>query len=237
MKLTEHTEILDTYLSSRPYTDYFHGHIKEHTMLAEYETGEYVLRQDESPAYLYLMVKGRCSISILLANGKTVILQTLKAPFLIGEMELMRPVSSFTVQALENCRMFAVPLHLCRYFLLNDPHFLRAVCFELIGKERMESLKLLHAFGYPLENRLAYFILENCQEDRFYIKKVHIAESLGVSYRHVEKVMGDFVHKHYLSKEKLVYTITDKAALLTLSRELEMNSVLIEQYTDSRCDE
>lgn len=232
MKIIENTELLNTYLASRPYTDYFCGTVKAHTFLIEYAAGEYILRQDALPSCLYLMVSGRCSISILLANGKSVILQTLKAPCLIGEMELIRPVSSFTVQALEHCRLLAIPLDQCKYFLLNDPYFLRAVCFDLIGKERTESLKLIHAFGYPLENRLAHFILENCQGNRFYIKKVHIADSLGVSYRHVEKVMSDFVRKRYLSKEKLVYTVTDECALKALSRELEMNSVLIEQYAN-----
>lgn len=232
MKIIEDTELLNTYLASRPYTDYFCGSVRPHTRLIEYAAGEYILKQDTPPTFLCLMVIGRCSISILLANGKSIILQTLKAPCLIGEMELIRPVSSFTVQALERCRLLAVPLDQCKYFLLNDPYFLRAVCFDLIGKERTESLKLIHAFGYPLENRLAHFILENCQENRFYIKKVHIAESLGVSYRHVEKVMGDFVRKQYLSKEKLIYTITDECALKALSRELEINSVLIEQYAD-----
>lgn len=234
MKIIKDAELLNPYLASEPYTDYFRGSVKAHTCLAEYETGESILKQDVPPAFLYLMVSGRCSVSILLANGKSVILQTLKAPCLIGEMELIRPVSSFTVQALEPCRMLAIPLDECKHFLLNDPYFLRAVCFDLIGKERTESLKLIHAFGYPLENRLAHFILENCQGNRFYIKKVHIAESLGVSYRHVEKVMSDFVRKRYLSKEKLVYTVTDECALKALSRELEMNSVLIEQYANRR---
>lgn len=232
MKIIEDAELLNTYLASRPYTDYFRGSVKAYTLLTEYVTGEYILKQDAPPSCLYLMISGRCSISILLANGKSVILQTLKAPCLIGEMELIRPVSSFTVQSLEQCRLLAIPLDQCKYFLLNDPYFLRAVCFDLIGKERTESLKLIHAFGYPLENRLAHFILENCQGNRFYIKKVHIAESLGVSYRHVEKVISDFVRKQYLSKEKLIYTITDRSALMTLSRELEMNSILIEQYAN-----
>lgn len=220
MKIIENEKLLGAYLDSAPYTDYFGGAVKIHTLLVEWDMGEYIMRQEETSEYLYLMVEGRCSVRVLLSNAKSVILQTLKAPVLIGEMELIRQVSSFTVQALERCRMLAVPLRQCRQFLLNDPYFLRAVCFDLIGKERTESLKLIHAFGYPLENRLAHFILENRQGNCFYVKKIHIAESFGVSYRHVEKVMSDFVKKKYLSKEKLIYTIIDEQALRRLSREL-----------------
>ncbi len=65
------------------------------------------------------------------------------------------------------------------------------------------------------------FILENRQGIYFYVKKVHISESLGVSYRHVEKVMNDFVKKGYLIKDKLVYAIADEPALKELCRELD----------------
>lgn len=221
MKKIENKELLLSYLTTAPYTDYFHGEIKEYAMIVEYEMGEYVVKPEELPAYLYLMVEGRCSVRTLLANGKTVILQTLKAPCLIGEMELLRQVPSFAVQALEPCRMLAIPLKQCGPMLLNDAVFLRVVGSELVAKERMESLKILHSFGYPLEKRLAYFILENRQGNRFCEKKVHIAESLGVSYRHVETVMKDFVKKGYLVKEKLIYTIVNEEALRGLCRELD----------------
>lgn len=226
MEIITNPSLLEQYLASPPYTDYFHGDVGKYTQIAEFDAGEYILRQDVLPDYLYLMLSGRCFVRVLLANGKSVILQTLKAPCLIGEMELLREVSPFTVQALEKCRMLAVPLNPCRSHLLRDSYFLCRLCSVLIGKERTEALTLIHAFGYPLENRLAKFILDNRQENRFYIKKVHIAESLGVSYRHVEKVMSDFVKNHYLSKQKLVYTITDESALSSLAQELETPQVV-----------
>lgn len=218
MKIIQNPALLERYLTSAPYTDYFRNTLHAHTQLLEYSAGEYILRQDTPPSHLHLMVFGRCCVRVLLANGKTVILQTLKAPCLIGEMELIRDVSSFTVQALELSRMLALPLSQCKSCLLEDSYFLRRLCSDLICKERSEALTLIHSFAYPLENRLARFILDNRQGNRFYIKKVTIAESLGVSYRHVETVMGEFVKKNYLSKQKLVYTILDKEALTGLAQ-------------------
>lgn len=90
----------------------------------------------------------------------------------------------------------------------------------------MEAFTLLHSFAYPLENRLARFILDNRQEKYFYVKKVLIAESLGVSYRHVGKVMNDFINEKYLSKEGLVYTITNEEALTALAQELDVAELI-----------
>ena len=90
----------------------------------------------------------------------------------------------------------------------------------IADKERSNSKKLMHAGGFPLENRLADFILRNSNGRIFTIKKVEIAETLGVSYRHLEKVMSDFVNTGYLKKERLVYHIEKRDALLKLAEKL-----------------
>ncbi|MBQ7795547.1 MAG: transcriptional regulator YeiL [Lachnospiraceae bacterium] len=226
MKTIKNPIIRKQYLASELYRAYFKDTMIEYTQVLEYDAGEYVLQQSMEPVYLYLMVQGRCSVRASLANGKSVILQTLHAPCLIGEMELVRDVSPFTVQALEKCLMLVIPLKQCRNILLQDSYFLRRLCSDLVWKERMEALSLICTFGYPLENRLAKFILDNRQENCFYIKKVHIAESLGVSYRHVGKVLNDFIARRYLSKNKFVYTIIDEEALASLAEELKAAEVI-----------
>ena len=225
MRIIENSALLGRYLDAEPYINYFREYLHPYTRIFEYEPGEIVLEQDAPPTYLFLMVFGRCCVRVLLANGKSVILQTLRAPCLIGEMELLRKVPSFTVQALERSRMLAIPLNPCGSYLLEDAYFLRHLCADLICKERVEAYTLLHSFAYPTENRLAKFILDNRQGNDFYIKKVLVAESLGVSYRHIEKVMSDFVDRHYLSKQKLVYTIQNERALTDLAQELSADDL------------
>lgn len=226
MKTITNISLKNKYLDSDLYRKYFKDTMIEYTQLLEYEAGEYVLEQKVDPVYLYVMVRGRCSVRASLANGKSVILQTLHAPCLIGEMELVREVSPFTVQTLEKCLMLAIPLKQCRSILLQDPYFLRCLCSELVWTERKVALSLICTFGYPLENRLAKFILDNRQDNCFYIKKVHIAESLGVSYRHVGKVLNDFIAQNYLAKEKFVYTIIDEKGLASLAEELNASGII-----------
>lgn len=222
MKEIKDSLLLNEYVLCEPYTEYFSDQIRPYAKIVEFEAGEYVFWQDETPKCLFLMLQGRCSVRMHLANGKCIILHTMDAPCLIGEMELIREVPTFAVQTLEKSRMLAFPWKECKNILLNDPYFLKRVCYDLIGKERLNAASLIHAFGYPLENRLAKFILDNRQGNQFLVKKVHIAESLGVSYRHVGKVMGDFVKKGYLLKYKLVYTIVNERVLIELAKELEL---------------
>lgn len=221
MKLIQDPALLQRLMSSQPYTGYFGKQYHTETRILEYQAGEAVVHQGQPSAYLHLMISGRCSVSTDLPNGKTVILHALAAPALIGEMEILRDVSAYHVHALESCRMLSIPVSSCKALLLNDAFFLRAVCSDIIGKERTEALKLIHSLGYPLEIRLAGFILDNRQGNLFLVKKVHIAESLGVSYRHIETVMNRFVERGFLNKNGLIYTITDKDALKGLSRQLQ----------------
>lgn len=219
MKKSDNQELLNAYLSSDICREYFSGQKKDGFFLCEFQSGEYIIHNRTS-SYLYLLMHGRCSIRIFLENGKSVILRTLNAPCLIGEMELLSEVGPYSVQALEESYAIAVPLPEYRNSLLNDNIFLRKVCDDLVRKERVESLSLIQSFGYPLKNRLAYFILENRQGKRFRIKKTMISESLGVSVRQVSNVLSDLIDRGYIRKNRLTYEITDESSLMKLAEDL-----------------
>ncbi|MGN1398419.1 MAG: cyclic nucleotide-binding domain-containing protein [Erysipelotrichaceae bacterium] len=197
---------------------YFSKEIVDNSKLIYVKSGETIISQQQKSKYLFYMLKGKCAVKVLMSNGKTLIVNTLKAPSLIGELELIRNISPFSVVALNNCQLLAIDLDKYKNYLVNDLHFMKALCYDLVGKERKETLKLINSFAFPFENRLAKFILDNRQYDCFSIKKVEIAESLGVSYRHVESLMNSFCQKGYLRKEKLTYWIIDEQALIELAR-------------------
>ena len=222
MEIIKNPITLNHYLSLESYRFYFPKKIDRYAILCEFSSGENVFTHYEEPEYLFFMVKGRCRIHTYLSNGKSITLNTIKAPCLIGEMELLGDMSSrFDVTALETCRMIAFHLEKSRDILGNDASFLKKVCIDIRHKEQLNALRLIHAFGFPLEIRLAQFILENRQGKTFQMKKVDIAESLGTSYRHLETVMDSFVKKKYLSKDKFIYTITNEKALKDMASQLE----------------
>ena len=70
--------------------------------------------------------------------------------------------------------------------------------------------------------RLARFILDNSDGKTLSIRKVTIAESLGISYRHLEKLMNDLCTQKILEKIKLRYKIIDIKRLEELSSKLDV---------------
>lgn len=199
--------------------NYFNEEIMKLIKIVSYSSGQIVVRQDEPLEYLFLLLEGKCSIKMDTENGKTVILNTLNSPSLIGEMELIQNITTMSVTALSDCVMAALPYEKCKERLLNDVHFLRAVYYDLVSKERTEAIKMINSFAYSDKSRVASFILSNQQMGKLDVKKSVISESLGISYRHIERIMSEFVDNGYLRKEKLTYWIIDEKSLFNLTKQ------------------
>ncbi len=222
MQTVRNKKLLEEALSSSAYRAWFGQRFHGEAQLAEVPAGEVFLRRGDEAQALYLLLSGRVSIHALLPNGKRRILRTDRAPLLLGEMELLeRTPLAMSVQALDSCRLIRLPFACCREILLSDPVFLRKLAILLGNKERTGIDRLFTEMGYPLPVRLARFILEMREGDRFLVRKVEAADSLGVCYRHLSQVLSSFVAAGHLDKEGLVYTIADEGALQALAKEME----------------
>ena len=224
MEILHNRDQLLTALENQFLTDLIPNEIRQYAMLVQYSPGETLIRQGSIPVNLYCLIHGRCSVHTYLSNGKRMVLSSLNAPCLIGEIELLEMCdTTFSVKVLEKSILLAFPLSLCRSTLINDNRFLRKLCILIADKEKRNARRLMISGGFPLEYRLAEFILNNCEEDDLKLKKIEIAETLGVSYRHLEKVMSDFVSGGYLRKEKLIYSLEDRPKLESLAAHLSID--------------
>ena len=200
------------------YRKWFGERFRDRVSLMEYESGDVIIRQGIDHEALCVLLEGRVCISAVLPNGKHRILRMEQAPALLGEQELLvLTPPSMSVRALSTCRIVRLPYAACRAELLEDPAFLRTLSILLGQKERDGVQRLFRTFSYPLENRLARFILDMQEDGCFKVRKTEAADSLGVSYRHLGQVLGSFVEKRYLEKQKFTYIIRDPAALERLA--------------------
>lgn len=191
-----------------------------HITLWQADPREEILCQGELPDRLFYLVRGEVKLSQTLANGKVVTLDLLRAPCFLGELELLCPrQTAVSAQAQQRCWLFALDLNRCREQLLCDPVFLRRLCEILAKKERLRARTLAQAQAYPLANRLALFLLRAAREDRYLVRNVDACQFLGVSYRHLQQTMGDFVDRGLLQKLPRGYLIADRAALRVLVAE------------------
>ncbi|MBR1759310.1 MAG: cyclic nucleotide-binding domain-containing protein [Lachnospiraceae bacterium] len=222
MKYLHHPRTLHAVYEHPSYREWFGTAFREQTSVVSFAPGETLIDQGEDRGALFLLLEGRVCISAILPNGKHRIINTTNAPALLGELELLEMVPpTMSVRALEECQAAMLPYELCRDRLLADNTFLIKLAIQICHKERTGVQKLLHTFSYPLENRLARFLLQMQEEDLVAVKKVEAADSLGVSYRHLSQVMKDFVDCGYLEKEGRRYRIKDPSSLCALARQME----------------
>ncbi len=222
MRILTNKEMLKRYTEDPSYRELFPREVDKYCSIVIFDSEETVIRQGEEALYLYYMLKGRCKISAYMENGKEVIIKKAVAPSLLGEIELFHKDLSLSVETLDPCTMLRFPLEDCKDILLNDRQFLLQNCIRLAIKERDTAFQLSRSISFPLQNRLADFILDNSYADIMNIPKTVIAQSLGVSYRHLEKVMNDLVEDSVLHKNGKKYRIINRKRLEELSEVLRI---------------
>lgn len=186
--------------------------------LHRFNAGEFILREGQTPDYLYFVIEGQAKVYLTHSNGKVSLVNFLQAPCFIGEMELLNAQrDAIGVQAMVRVSCIALPMQQCRKTLLKDPSFLRELCIYLSNKAVDNSRTYTHNMSYPLENRLARFIQLTAHESIYSEKHTEAAEYLAVTYRHLLYVIAGFVKKGILKKETCGYKILDYEALIRLA--------------------
>jgi CRP/FNR family putative post-exponential-phase nitrogen-starvation transcriptional regulator len=167
------------------------------------------------------MVSGRAKLFCSLSNGKTSLLDFLQGDCFIGELELLSVrKSTLGVKALSPCFLLALPIDKYRSRLLSDPRFLRILSMSLAKKEERRIHALSSTQGFPLANRLAHFVLFAAIDGIYSERNTDASAYLGVSYRHLTQMLGEFTQLGYLKRTKAGYIITDEQALKLLADEL-----------------
>src|SRR5690606_39201261 len=99
--------------------------------------------------------------------------------------------------------------------------FLRELTKFLSRKATFMAAKYSQSLAFPLENRLADFIIETSDDGVYKEKHITVCDFLGVSYRHLLHVLTQFCEKGYLQKEGRDYQIKQYQALYELAAVLK----------------
>jgi len=198
--------------------------VKEDVRLYFADRGDVIMKEGEkSDGFLYYMVSGRAKLFCSLSNGKTSLLDFLQRDCFIGELELLSVrKSTMGIKALSPCFLLALPIEIYRSRLLSDACFLRILCTTLAEKEERRVHALLSTQGFPLANRLAHFVLFAASDGMYNERNTDASAYLGVSYRHLTQMLGEFTQNGYLERTQTGYHITNEQALKLLADELNV---------------
>ena len=210
------------WLAKSDFERFFSFSINEDVRLYLAEKGDDILKEGEkSDGFLYYLVSGRAKLFCSLSNGKTSLLDFLQGDCFIGEMELLSVrESTMGVKALSPCFLLALPIEKYRSLLLSDACFLRILCTALAKKEERRVHALTSTQGFSLANRLAHFVLFAASDGIYAERNTDASAYLGVSYRHLTQVLGEFTQCGYLEKTPGGYCLTNEQALKLLADEL-----------------
>ncbi|MDU7338805.1 MAG: cyclic nucleotide-binding domain-containing protein [Clostridium sp.] len=182
--------------------------------LCRYDTGELLYKEGRQAGSLQIMLAGSCKVFKTLENGRNVLLCIYEDIEVMGEFELFGdPLAKTNVQALKETYCLSALVQEHRERLLSDNSFLQFVCRETCAKTDRNSSTIAINLLYPLEQRLAGYILVMQKNGVFSANYTLLAESLGCSLRHLLRVFRSLCDKGLLQKTKAGYRIADSDSL------------------------
>ncbi|AWK52319.1 hypothetical protein DIC82_15505 [Clostridium beijerinckii] len=227
IKIEDHKKI-EGYIKTYEMKSLFLDNMKEYMTLYMFNKNDYICREEEQLENMYFLVDGKAKVSKHLENGKSLLISFYMPLTIIGDVEFIRnDVTDCSVQAIEDTYCIGINFNIVRKKLIKDCKFLLKICEYLSDKltngSNNSSINLL----YPLENRLASYIVAFINTHDNNIKKFtfkenynEISELLGTSYRHFNRVLNKFCLEGILKKCDREYVIEDFEKLLCLAGDL-----------------
>jgi CRP-like cAMP-binding protein len=207
----------------------FQNNITEYMKLDKFNKGEHILRANQKLEFLYFMVEGKAKVFTLLKNGKSLLLRFYNPFVVIGDVEFIdgTPVTC-NVEAISPVTCIGVPLEVLQKSATNDPVFLKFICKSLSEKLAKNSVSSSINLLYPLENRLASYILAIAEENRssssfngiYTDKLTEMADLLGTSYRHLIRIINKLTLEGIIEKQNNRIIILSRPSLEKLAGDL-----------------
>lgn len=176
-----------------------------------FEPGETILREGMPITWLAIVVRGKAKVCSTAPNGKHLILCYCLSDGMAGEVEFMTgaEVATATMVAITDFECIAIPYEEYRGFLKTNAEFLNRLGHELADKLVRSSENFVSTALYSAEERLCSYILQTSHDNVFCDILTDVSCSVGMSYRHLLRLLQELCNKSVLEKRKSGYRILD----------------------------
>lgn len=201
--------------------------IIKNTKLYKFDKGELVCSNGDKLKHLYFLVKGKMKIYTSLENGRAILLRFYTPLSIVGDIELLSDYKvKFNVECVTESYLLAIDTKDVLSFAYDNPVFLRFIIKHLSHKLYTNSISNTINILYPVENRVASYLLSISSDENnaFHIEEIktsklsEIADLLGTSYRHINRVMSKFESLNIVSRHRGSIIVRDIEKLKELSR-------------------
>ncbi|MCI3919558.1 Crp/Fnr family transcriptional regulator [Paenibacillus sp. TRM 82003] len=228
MKEIRDRESLERYILAHELAPVFPEALKPHMTLCRFEPGESICVQGGASSDLFVMVQGKIKIYHTSPEGRTLVINFLSPPEVIGDIEYVRRIDFLnTVEAVSSVWMIRISYRRLSEVANDHAPMLRflldGITKKFISKSHAMRSQLLH----PVEVRLAGYLLSVSfdESDASFRGRVPTAELpdlanlLGASYRHLNRVIRKFVEEGAVERTKSWIVVTDRDALRQYAEE------------------
>lgn len=226
MRRINNLDMLLSYIEKYNLNSIFEKEMIQYMELFSFSKGELVCSKSSEIKYMYFLVSGKLKVYTLYDNGKSVLLRFNKPLNILGDVEFLTDYKiQCNVESVNESIIIGIKTNDLLKHSYNDSKFLRFVIKNLSQKlyaiSNSASINLL----YPLESRFASYLLsitfdENNSNNISEIKAskfTELATLLGTSYRHLCRVINDFISNGIIEKKGKTIIIKDINKLEELS--------------------
>lgn len=184
--------------------------------LCHFEAGEVILNQGMLVDRLFIVIQGKVKVCMLAGNGKDLTLCYYVSSGILGDIELMqedRSASATSITALPST-FIRIPLSQNLSYLKSNIIFMNQIATGLSTKLLNSSNEHIASALYTSEERLCSYILMAEHNGLFTDILSDVSKSIGISYRHLFRVLNDLCENGILEKRESGFKILDKQYLL-----------------------
>lgn len=181
----------------------------------KYKAGEIILKEGDPITYLMIVVMGKAKVCSMARNGKDLVLSYYISNGIIGDIELMTNsyTSEISISAITDFECIALPYEKNAVLLRNNLAFVNRIGCELSLKLLRSSKNHVRSALYSGEERLCSYILENAHNNIFSDTLTNVSCSVGMSYRHMLRLLNQLCEDKILDKRKNGYLIVNPKKL------------------------
>lgn len=218
MRIENRSDLIIHYLKTNKMIEIFSEIDTAYFQINHFEKGKFICNIDDAMDRLYFVVKGKVKVYTITPEGKKLILRFINPLAVVGDIELIQNSKAHNVvEACSDVIAISISHAVIRNKLLHDPIFMNFLLENIANtlkiSTRFTALNLL----YPVEVRVASYLLSISTDSNgnMYKKDLDatsissIADFIGVSYRHVIRVLQKFYKEKLIEKRNGVIVIKD----------------------------
>ncbi len=176
-----------------------------------FEKGDFIFTQGGEVTKLYIVQNGKVKVTALAANGKDLTLSYYVTEGILGDVEFLRENKSATATsiAIAQTVCIEIPLQENYTYLTTNIFFMNKICLGLSNKLLNSSNNYIASALHSGEERLCTYISHTQRKGKISEPLTEISPKIGISYRHLLRILKFLCENEVLRKSGSEYLILD----------------------------